>query len=281
MTEEKKMNIYYPGKNFPAISITGHRCKLGCGHCGGHYLKSMLAATEPELLYDTCKRLNDDGAKGVLISGGCDQSGQLDLERFYETIARIKKDTGLVINIHTGLIGENVAKQMADAGVDVVSFDLVGEQEVLKNVYGINRQPDEYKHALSTLLKKGLEVVPHICIGLNPGSIEGELKSVEMLKDLGISKLIFIIFIPTKGTRMENEEPPSTDQVREVLMYATKHLPGTEILLGCMRPRRPERYEFTAIEAGVSGIVLPSNETIKALEDDGWDLIRKEQCCAI
>jgi hypothetical protein len=35
------------------------------------------------------------------------------------------------------------------------------------------------------------------------------------------------------------------------------------------------------VEAGVSGIVLPSNETIRSLEHDGWEIIRKEQCCAI
>lgn len=278
---EKTINLYYPGKKFPAISLTGSECELNCSHCGGHYLRSMISATDPDQFYKTCINLYNKGAGGVLISGGCDRLGRIALEPFFDAIQRVKSETGMKLNLHTGLIEPEDANKIAEIKIDALSFDLVGDSSVLKKVYRVAHSPDDYREVLDILLSKRIEVVPHICIGLSPGEIKGELHSIDMLKNYDLSKLIFIIFIPTKGTRMENSKPPSTESVSEVFRYAKNNLKNTELILGCMRPRRPERYEITALTAGATGIVLPSEMVIKSLNAGGWTLIRKEQCCAI
>jgi uncharacterized radical SAM superfamily protein len=281
MARKKILKCYYPGKSFPAISITGTKCQLNCGHCGKHYLESMLPATDPETLLSLCEDLWKDGAAGVLISGGCDRTGKLDLDDFFGVFSKIKENTGLTLNLHTGLLGDEDIKRLAECGIDVVSFDMVGDRFVISEIYHLDNKPEDYIDSMVGLMKLNVNVVPHICIGLAGDSIAGELKALEMLAKTPPHRLIFIIFIPTKGTSMEHQKPPSVELVHEVITNARSFLPETELLLGCMRPRSPERYETTAIEAGVHGIVLPSNDLINKLKEDGWEIIKLQVCCAV
>ena len=80
---------------YPTISITGAACALNCDHCQRQILKTMTAATTPESLIEACKRMNDDGDIGVLISGGSRKDGTLAWDDFFDAISTIKKETDL------------------------------------------------------------------------------------------------------------------------------------------------------------------------------------------
>lgn len=281
MTEKKILHAYYPGKKFPAVSITGKSCGLNCSHCGGHYLDSMISATDPEKLYDTCKRISEEGGTGILLSGGCDDKGKIDINPFYSTLRQVKKELSLTINIHTGLLGSEEIEELSRIKIDTVSFDLVADDSVISDVYHLENKIDDYYNCLKSMQDAGLEVVPHICIGLNPDSNSGELKAIDLLKEFRPERLIFIVFIPTKGTPMENMNAPEPDNVSEVISYAKSQLPGTELVLGCMRPRRPRQYEAIALDAGIDGIVLPSKRFVEELKNEGWQIIMEEKCCAL
>ena len=281
MSKDRTFYLYYPGNKFPSISLTGTRCKLNCGHCGSHYLTHMVAAEDPASLLVICKRLDSEGAAGVLISGGCDSAGKIELSRFFGSFKKIKDETGLSLNLHTGLLDQDEIEKLKTSGIDAVSFDLVGDPNVITDIYHLKHKPEDYLTCLKALMEMNIRVVPHICIGLSFGSIAGELNALRMLAQAPPKRLIFIIFIPTKGTRMENILPPSKEAVYEVIANAKELLPKTELVLGCMRPRRPERYETAAVSAGVTGVVLPSSELVTKLEEDGVQIIKLEQCCAL
>jgi uncharacterized radical SAM superfamily protein len=84
---ENVLRAYYVWPQFPSISITGTACMLKCVHCNRVYLKHMENANSPVKLIEVCRRLKQKGAKGVLISGGCDEDGGLlDLEKFLPVI---------------------------------------------------------------------------------------------------------------------------------------------------------------------------------------------------
>jgi uncharacterized radical SAM superfamily protein len=232
-------------------------------------------------LTETCLKLWDHGATGALISGGCDSSGKLDFKPFYDALSKIKKNTGLILNLHTGLLGEEEIAELSRINVDVVSFDLVLDKNVIRNVYHLNYTPEDYLNCLKGLLEADIRVVPHICIGLNPDAEDNDVRSLDAIKEFELKRLIFIIFIPTKGTKMEAVLSPSVESVSKYISHAKEIMPKTELVLGCMRPRRPERYELTAVSAGVNGIVLPSQETLKILTEKGWVFNRFEECCSI
>lgn len=288
----KELNCYYPGEKFPAISITGDECALNCKHCGHHYLKSMQIANTPEQLKSLSNKLARKGANGILISGGCDTNGSVPLENFIDTIAAIKTETNLIVNVHTGLIDNmRTAQGLANAGVDVASVDIVADKDTIQYIYGLDKTPDDYRQTLKSLFEAGIpNIVPHICIGLHNGELKGEFRAIEMLNDLNsknhfkASAIVFIVFIPTQSTPLQDLSPPAITDVTNVLKQARSTFAGTPILLGCMRPKttKEERMlELESIKLGVNGIVLPSRNTIEYAKSNGYAINNYETCCAI
>ena len=87
------------------------------------------------------------------------------------------------------------------AGIaDCVSFDFVGDDQTIHEVFGLQRTVDDYTQCYQNL-RKQVKVMPHICIGLHGGEIRGEYRAVEILQELGIDALTFIIFTPTRTAK--------------------------------------------------------------------------------
>ena len=105
------------------------------------------------------------------------------------------------------------------------------------------------------LMETGVKVVPHILVGLNRGRIVAERDAVDFLVDLGMREIIFIVFIPTKGTLWENIPPPQPHLVTDLIRYAIDL--GIEARLGCMRPGGSYRREldYLVMKAGIKSIV--------------------------
>src|SRR5512138_3521678 len=72
---------------FPTVSVTGNSCALNCKHCGGKVLKTMHPAVSPKELLELGRKLVVEGAKGVLVSGGCQPDGSVPLEAFADVLS--------------------------------------------------------------------------------------------------------------------------------------------------------------------------------------------------
>ncbi|MEM3401828.1 MAG: radical SAM protein [Candidatus Hadarchaeales archaeon] len=273
----------YPHPFYPTISITGHGCRLDCKHCNRQYLEQMLPCPFPDLLYKTCVKLAERGAKGVLLSGGCNEKGYVPYERFIDAIAAVKKETGLFLSAHTGLLPENLAAELGRAGVDLVDFDLVGSDETIKNVFGLEKKVEDFVEAMKILKKNVGEVVPHICIGLDGGKIKGEFRAVELAAEINPRLLVFLVLVPTSRTPFENINPPSPEDVGKIVKWAKEKLPETELALGCMRPKTVRRaeVEISAILNGVRRVVMPSRETLDWAQKNGFQMKRVDACCSV
>ena len=274
------MTAYYPSGKFPSVSVTGSRCQLRCSHCGGHYLKGMLAAQSPDELRSLAIELEERGCAGFLLSGGCDRAANVPLGPFGPVIADIKRTTNLKVSVHPGLIGEREARVLVDAGVDIFCIDIVQDPQVIGNVLGLSLAPRAYEDALAALFQAGAEhVVPHLCIGLNGKERSGERAAVELVSRYQVSSLALLSFVPTAGTRMETSPVVSDDHFLEIVEHAvrTVHCP---VMVGCMRPRGNPELELRCCDLGISGIAVPSARTVMSLEKLGVKVVRKEVCCA-
>ncbi|MHA1274620.1 MAG: radical SAM protein [Promethearchaeota archaeon] len=280
------LKIYIPTKRFPAISITGNDCALQCEHCNKKYLNGMEQITsKTELELFLLKLANNEGV-GALISGGCDSDGAIPLDDFLDTIKKIKENTNLIINSHTGLLTEETAKKIAAANIDIVSFDVNMDKKIIKNIYHLNKDLNDYKRAIEVLKKYSLNIVPHMCIGLYYGELHKELDSIKFIKDniTNLSLIVIIALIPPKDGKEIFKTPKPID-IAKVIAIIRFLFPKTEISLGCMRPRRDSKVliEKYAIKAGITRIEIPSRETIKWVKEFNQDINLKyfSACCAI
>ncbi len=265
------MDFYLPKKKFGCISVTGTGCVLDCLHCRGRYLKGMDEAKSPHELYVKAHTMACKGYTGFLLSGGCDAQGRVPLDDFLSTISRIKEETSLIINVHTGMIES--AEELGTTGVDVVSYEMIGNRETISGVYRLDKGPEDILRGYDELRGHGLRVVPHVTVGMYNGIISGEYHALDMLK--GTDALVINSLIPSReyGSRVR------TESILSVLEYARENI-GCRVVMGCMRERGRHDLEIGALESGVSGMVMPGKRAVDwALEHDHVEWY--EGCCAV
>jgi uncharacterized radical SAM superfamily protein len=268
--------------HFPTISLTGRSCALRCKHCGGVVLGTMLPATTAEGLFKLSAQLKRKGAIGCLISGGCRPDGSVPLEKFIDTIGKVKRELGLTVFVHTGIIDFGTAEALKNAGVDAALIDIIGSNETVEEIYNLNVTVDDYARSLDALCKSGIAFVPHVIVGLHYGKLKGELHALEMIAAAKPSALVIIAFMPIRGTEMKRVEPPKPADIAKVTAAARIMFPQTPLVLGCMRPRGRHRVstDILAIEAGVDAIAFPSEEAIKFAQERGYKTAFSSLCCA-
>jgi uncharacterized radical SAM superfamily protein len=267
---------------FPSISITGSACSLGCKHCGGIVLKTMYPARSPDRLLSLCRDLKSKGAVGCLISGGCLPNGTLPIGKFLGAMAQIKQELGLTLMVHTGIIGDNVAGQLKEAGVDAALIDIIGSDETINEIYNLNVSVADYEKSLQALQAAGIPTVPHVLVGLHYGKLKGELNALKIIAEYDPAAVIIIAFMPIRGTAMENVTPPPPTIIGKVLAIARLMMPATPLVLGCMRPQGAHRVETDelAVKAGVNAIAFPAEEAIRLAESIGYDISFSSYCCS-
>jgi len=269
-------------RDFPTISVTGSGCALKCKHCGGKVLETMYPATTSEELLKLCTKLKEDGASGCLISGGCLPNGSVPLGKFLDVIERIKRDLGLVVFVHTGIIDYCTAKRLRLASVDAALIDVIGSDETIEEIYNLKVTVKDYDGSLKALNDAGIPFVPHVIVGLHYGTLKGELQALKMISKYNPSALVVIAFMPIHGTEMANVKPPKPIDIARVLAVARLMFPDLPLVLGCMRPKGKHRIEtdILAIKAGVDAIAFPTEEAIRFAEKEGYSKVFSSFCCA-
>jgi len=267
---------------FPSISITGRFCALKCKHCGGRVLNTMLPAVTPEQLVNLCTHLKQKGAIGCLISGGCLPNGSVPLGKFMDPIAKVKRDLGLTVVVHTGVIELSMAERLKEAGVDAALIDIIGSDETIKEIYRLNVEVQDFDRSLKALHESGIPFVPHVLVGLHYGKLKGESKALQMISKYEPSAVIVIALMPIHATPMENVSPPTSADVARVLAMARLMKPKTPLVLGCMRPKGKGKGEIDvlAVEAGVNAIAFPAEDAIKHAESLGLEISFSSLCCS-
>ncbi|MCR4408405.1 MAG: radical SAM protein [Anaerolineae bacterium] len=251
------------------ISLTGSACALDCAHCGRRYLQHMVPIWQAEV----------NKATSCLISGGCDADGRVPVTEHLARVAALRN--GRRLNWHVGLITEEDLQAIAPLA-DMVSFDFVGDDETIREVYGLHKTVADYV-ACYQLLRRYVPVTPHITIGLRGGELGHEMRALELLANLGMDSLVLLVFIPTPGTRYADRHPPDIAAALDVIIEARLRFPDTPLWLGCMRPHGHYRQELDplAVRAGVNKIVSPARQAVHMAEELGLAVRRGRECCAL
>lgn len=252
------------------ISLTGTQCALDCAHCGRHYLEHMIPVGQAPARVQ--------GATSCLISGGCDARGRVPVAGPHLEVLRQLRP-GRRMNWHVGLIGEEEAETIAPL-VDVVSFDFVGDDETIREVYNLEATVEDYRRAYQ-VLRRRFRVVPHVTIGLRGGALGHEEPALEMLAEMGAEEVVLLILIPTPGTRYATCQPPPPEEAARLFARARQLLPKAWLGLGCMRPHGAYRdaVDVLAVRAGLNGIVSPSRPALEEATRRSLQVVRTRECC--
>jgi uncharacterized radical SAM superfamily protein len=252
-----------------------------CDYCQGHYLEGMVAVDSAGGLLTLAHELEAQGARGFLLSGGCDPRGKVPLQGFLGVVARLKEETSLAINIHTGIIDSpEEARALVTCGADCLSVDIVQDPDVMTRKMHLERGPEDYARTLELLFAEGARnVAPHVCIGLS-SSIEGEMSSLRLISRYPVGSVILLSFLPARGTPTSSMRSPDRERVIEVAKAAVEMVKAP-VTLGCMRPRGDWGLETELIRAGVRSVTMPAPRTVRWAESNEYEIEWREECCAL
>lgn len=285
----KQITFYHPGMfrydgvwgRYPAISITGKSCVLQCDHCKAKLLESMILVTTPNELIERCRRLEEVGNVGCLLTGGFQNDGTLPWDDFIPAIRTIKEATNLFISVHSGIINIQTARKLKSARVNQALFEVIGDEETLKNVYHATFGLKSIESSLEALKSAGIPTVPHIVVGLDHGKIKGEYKAIEIIKRYHPEALVIVSFMPLSGTPMEESLPPSPQDIATVIATARIEIPTVPISLGCARERGNAEIDVLAVDCGVNRIAIPSEKAIERAQEYGLRITWEKSCCSV
>lgn len=251
------------------LSLTGEQCALNCAHCGGHYLKGMRPIWE----------LTPNTSTSCLISGGCDPSGRVPVLAHLDRIRAWRE--GRIMNWHVGFVSAAEMDTIAPF-VDTVSFDFVGDDETIQEVYGTGRTVKDYVDTYR-LLQRYARTLPHVTIGLRGGELGHELPALDMLAEMGADGIVLLVFIPTPGTRYADHNPPTPDAAARLVAEARLRFPTVPLYVGCMRPKGRYRDQFDplAVQAGANVMVSPSRPARQMAIDLHLTTHKMRECCVL
>lgn len=268
--------------SFAHLSVTGEACACRCAHCEGKLLQTMIGAACPEAMRRAVDKLLKKGCRGILVSGGGDSNGTVPLQPFVEVIGYAKQ-MGLKVLVHSGLIQRETAARLKEAGVDQVLMDVIGDENTIRQVCRLDRKPGDYLQSMLYCRDAGLNIAPHIVIGLHFGQIRGERRALEMIRQADPETIVLVILTPVCGTAMAGIQPPAIDEAARIMATARILNPATPITLGCARPpgKYKRRAEMIAIDCGVNGIAYPDETTVDYARSKGLKTVFSEECCSL
>ncbi|AOU98884.1 radical SAM protein [Acidihalobacter yilgarnensis] len=269
---------------WPAISITGGDCKLQCDHCKAKILEPMLPARTPEDLWRVVNEIIEDGAQGMLLTGGSNHQNQVEYDRYYGTIRRIKDEfPDFKIAMHTALVDADIALSMEQAGIDAAMMDVIGSQDTITQVYHLRRSVDDFEQTLEHLVATNMKVVPHIVIGLHYGRLLGEWNALDMINRHLPDAVVLVVVMPFYAPESRPFVTPDAHAVGRFFMDARQALPETPLLLGCARPPGMTKLQIDtyAVMAGLNGIAHPSDGTVELAARLDRQVKVTPACCSI
>jgi hypothetical protein len=190
---------------------------------------------------------------------------------------------GLQVIVHTGLADEQTARGLYDAGVDQALFDVIGDEETVRTVYGLPYTPKDYARGLLALRQSGLVVAPHVVVGLHYGQLRGELAALEIIQDIGADMVVLVVLRPLPNTPMASVIPPSAQEMGRLMAVARLLMPDTPLMLGCARPAGQDKVpmERLAVLAGANVVAYPDPHTVRLAAERGLRIEFLESCCTM
>ena len=71
-------------------------------------------------LFELCSELAEQGARGILISGGSDRKGKVPILPHLPDLIRIRRELGLIIRVHPGLPDEETSAGLAELDLSLI-----------------------------------------------------------------------------------------------------------------------------------------------------------------
>ena len=206
-------------------------CSEDCGYCSQSRdskaeIPKYPLVSEEELL-EGARRAAELGAKTYCIVGSGRGPSDSEIERLARAVQRIKQEVGLHICCSPGMLTEEQARRLKEAGVNRINHNLNTSRRFYSQICTTHSYEDRV-NTLKIVRQAGLE----ICCGVLVGMGEEKQDVVDMAFELAAFRpeSIPVNFLhPIKGTRLEGLRVLNPRYCLKVLCLFRFVHPDTEI----------------------------------------------------
>ena len=109
-------------------------------------------------------------------------------------------------------------------------------------------------------------------------------RRLDLLQDLGVDGLVFLVFMPTPGTRYADRQPPTPEAVADLLAEARLRFPDCPPLSGLHEAQRPLSRRVRS--AGCAGRDQRHRQSLHVqhaswLQNWAWSSRKMRECCVL
>ncbi len=258
-------------------------CPEDCNYCSQSKdaeseIEKYSWRSKEELLEGAEEAATMDSSRYCIVASGRGPSDQ-EIEFLEEAIPEIKEKYDLELCLSLGLLTEDHAYRLADAGVDIINHNL-------------NTSPDYYEEICSTHTFEDrvntLENVEKAGMTTCSGGIVGMGEEPEDLVELALElrkqdpEIVPINFlVPVPGTPLENEGDITTEESLKALCMFRYVLPESDLTISAGREWHLGPAQKKALKVGTSLFIgdylttkgEDAKEDYQMLEEEGYNIV--------
>lgn len=238
------------------INAKSGRCAENCAFCAqsAHHdtgVEVYQLVDEDEIV--RCAVLaeqNGAGCYGIVTSGTSINSAD-ELERVCRAVTRIKSETGISPSCSLGIMGQDTALRLKDAGMETYHHNLETARSFFPNICTTH----DYEDDVATI-RAAKAVGLKVCCGGIFGLGESFAQRIEMaltLRELNVDSVPLNFLNPVAGTRLESADNLTPLECLTIIAVYRFLLPDTRLSVCGGREKNLRELQSWMFLAGADG----------------------------
>ena len=252
---------HYHGKGIRLCAIVNAksgRCPEDCAFCAqsAHHQTQIETYTlmDPHQILHKAREAEAMGARrfSIVTSGKALTTSELD--KVIQTLRLLKEETGLCLCASLGMMAEEQAHQLKEAGLSRYHHNLETAPSFFPEICTTHRYEEDLD-ALRCAKEAGLEVCSGGIFGLGE-SPEQRLELAYTLKEMGVDSIALNFLNPIPGTPLEGTKTLTPLEILQFVALFRFILPDKDIRICGGREAGLRDLHPLVIWAGVNGIMI-------------------------
>ena len=240
------------------INAKSGRCAEDCAFCAQSAHHKTDAPIYPlvreEQMVESARLAETNGSAcfGIITSGTTVKGAEL--EQILSALRRIRKETTILPSCSLGIIDEETARKLKDAGMDTYHHNLETAESFFPSICTTHEYQDDVD-TVRAVKKAGVKV----CSGGIFGLGESAAQRVEMaftLKDLDVDSVPMNFLNPIEGTRLEGAAHITAMECLKTVAIYRMILPDKRITVCGGREKNLRDLQSWIFFAGANGTMI-------------------------
>ncbi|QWV95338.1 biotin synthase BioB [Geomonas oryzisoli] len=240
------------------INAKSGRCAENCAFCAqsAHHTTDapVYPLVQEDQMVECAKTAETNGSACFgIITSGTTVKGQ-ELEQILAALRRIRKETSILPSCSLGIIDEETARKLKEAGMDTYHHNLETAESFFPNICTTHAYQEDVD-TVRAVKKAGVKV----CSGGIFGMGESAAQRVEMaftLKELDVDSVPMNFLNPIEGTRLEGARNITAHECLKTIAIYRLIMPEKRITICGGREKNLRDLQSWIFFAGANGTMI-------------------------